>query len=154
MAEMHRLVRASLTLPLVWETARRIVQDVPPRDEVGQASAIRSWLAQHVQFINDPLDVQLLTDPSYMLEHIARAGRVLGNCADAAMLGAALCEAIRIPVRFAAVAFRSKNAPYSHVIALALPRQPHGRRALVELDVTRPPGVMHAQFSRALQVDA
>ena len=148
--EMQKHVRASLTDPMVWETARNIVVQVGPRDEVNQARAIRAWLADRFRFINDPIDVQNLTTPRYMLEKIGHVGFVQGNCADAAMLAAALCMAIRIPCSFIAVAFHTPTAPYQHVFTMAYPRDMHGAKEAIEFDVTRPPDVRTVRFTRRL----
>lgn len=157
--KMRDHVRAELKLPIVWETARRIVANVTPRAELEQAIAIRKWItyaatptSARFRFVNDPLWHQLLTPPSYVLAQIQKQGYAQGNCADAAMLAAALCEAIRIPCAFVAVAFNKVDAPYSHVFAIAYPRTPKGRVA-VEMDVTRPAGVRHAHFTRRIRLE-
>lgn len=154
MEQMQKLVRASLTSPIVWETARAIVADVAARHEDEQATVIRQWLVEHLRFVNDPVATQLLTAPEYLLEKITADGYVLGNCADAAMLAAALCEAIRIRCNFVAVAFGHDHANYSHVFTMAYPHTAYGAKAAVEFDVTRPPGLPRANFTRHLEYPA
>ena len=157
--KMRQRVHEQLALPIVWETARGIVVRVTPRDEIGQARAIREWCAVRFRFINDPLWTQLLTTPVYNLTKIRDQGFVQGNCADAAMLTAALCGAIRIPSTFVTVAFPDPRyplglEPYAHVFAIAYPRQQSCcARAAVEMDITRPPQVRHARFTRRLRVE-
>lgn len=151
--EMRKLVHQQLTDPLVWETARKIVANVAPRDELDQSSAIRDWCVKHFQFVNDPLWSQLLTSPTYLLQHITRDGYAQGNCADAAMLTAALNAAVHIPCRFCAVAFHSDKAPYSHVFTIAYPHTSIGSVAAVEQDITRPPGLKKAGFTRRMLKD-
>ncbi len=153
LADMVRRVHEQATAPLVWESARKLVAGVQPRDEVGQAAAIRSWCAAHFKFINDPLWHQLLETPLYALEHIRDTGYVQGNCADAAMLTAALCTAIHIPCRFIAVGFHTPDAPYSHVFTMAYPHTLSGGKAAAEMDITRPPGLTKAGFTRRLMMD-
>lgn len=150
LADMRARVHTDVGNPLVWETARKIIANVQPRDEVGQAQTIRAWALDHWRFVNDPLWHQLLTTPAYCLEQIQKQGYCQGNCADAAMLTAALCAAVHIQCRFAAVAFHSPTAPYSHVFTLAYPRTSIGSTDVVEQDITRPPGLKKAGFTRRL----
>jgi len=150
---MKLRVRQQLAAPAVWQTARNLVARVTPRDEVAQARAIRAWALSKWRFINDPLWHQLLETPLSILEQIRTKGFAQGNCADAAMLTAALCEAIHLPCRFVAVAFNEKTAPYSHVFTIAYPRQPTGGRMPVEMDITRPATATHVVFSRRLLLE-
>ena len=153
LADMVRRVHADVGAPLVWETARKLVAGVQPRDEVSQVSALRAWTSAHFKFVNDPLWHQLLETPLYALEHVRDTGFVQGNCADAAMLTAALCAAIHIPCRFIAVGFHTPDAPYSHVFTMAYPHTVSGSKAAVEMDITRPAGLKKAGFTRRLMVD-
>lgn len=155
--QMRKHVHGELARPLVWETARGIIAPVPPRDEPAQALAVRNWCNAKWRFVNDPMWHQLLTTPVYCLERIRRQGFVQGNCADAAMLAAALCLAIHIPCRFAAVSFGQQrppeHAPYSHVMTIAYPRERTGAEAAVEMDFTRPTDLARAAFTRRLLVE-
>lgn len=154
MTAMRKTVRGVLTFPLVWETALAIIEDVPARHEDEQAQAFRDWIAEHFRFVNDPIDVQLLKSPVYLLAAIRDRGFVQGNCADAAMLAAALCESVRIRCNYVSVAFNDAHAAYSHVFTMAYPHMVNGAQAAVEFDVTRPPGLPRANFSRHLEISA
>lgn len=153
---MRKHVHDELAVPLVWETARLIVANVTPRDEPAQAVAIREWLSSRWRFVNDPMWHQLLTTPVYCLKKIKEQGFVQGNCADAAMTSAALCLAIHIACKFAAVSFGQQkpphHAPYSHVMTIAYPRTRIGSSVAVEMDFTRPTDLARAAFTRRLLV--
>lgn len=155
--QMRKHVHQEIGIPLVWETARAVVANVTPRDEVAQALAVRDWCKDHWRFVNDPMWHQLLTTPVYLLDHIRQAGYVQGNCADAALLSAALCLAIHIPCKFAAVSFGQQrpphHAPYSHVMTIAYPHTHIGSTAAVEMDFTRPEDLARAAFTRRLLLD-
>lgn len=138
MREMAANVRSSRAQPLVWETAKRIVAGVPERDEIGQAMAIRRWVDTHLVFVKDPLGVELLETPSYLLGKIRDHGFVQGDCDDAASLTAALGTAIGLPAKFVAVGF-GPDQPFSHVFTVLYPINVERKaRAVVEMDVTRP----------------
>lgn len=151
MRSMADLTRKSVREPQCWETARGIAKRVPPRDEVRQTLAVRDWIKRRLVFVKDPVDTQLLTTPLYMLAQVQKTNTIQGDCADVAMLAAALCMALGVRCFFVAVAFNTPTAPFSHVFAVAEPRTTTGGQAKVELDVTRPDGVRRANFSRYLR---
>jgi transglutaminase-like putative cysteine protease len=135
---MRQLVNTSLTDPLVIETARSIVETagVLGRDQQGKYLALRQWLAEHVVFLPDPLGVELLATPHYLLTKIARAQFVSGDCDDAAILGAALGKAVGLAARFRVLSFVNQSRPFQHVYTLLLV---NGQWA--NLDVTRSPAI-------------
>lgn len=130
--KMRSLVNAALVQPLVVTTAKEIVAYCPEGDDYCQAVSIGRWLADHFQFVRDPVGVELLHEPRYMLQVIDAKAFFGGDCDDAAVLGAALGKAVGLRARFRAIGFR-KAGPLSHVIADV--RTPRG---WVQLDVTRP----------------
>lgn len=134
LGRMRRLVNQSLADPLVIETARSIVENagLQGRDELGKYLAIRDWMEEHLAFMPDPLGVELLSTPRYMLDRIRRTQFVSGDCDDAAILGAALGKAVGLRAKFRALGFVSPRRPFQHVYTLLLI---NGRWA--NLDTTR-----------------
>lgn len=96
-------------------------------------AVLRSWLARHWRFVEDPDGVEQVTAPELLLERIRSAGWAEGDCDDVATLGAALALAGGHRVRFRVVGW---GRHYSHVFAEVEPR-PGCRCEWVELDVTR-----------------
>lgn len=131
---MAALVNQSLADATVRDAAQQIVRYEPVRDDVGQALAIRQWLGDKVQFIPDPRGVEVLTSPAQMLRDIDARGVTLGDCDNAAVLGAALGKAIGLRAQFVVLGFVDPKAPYTHVYARL-----QTRNGWVELDTTRPP---------------
>lgn len=115
---MRALVNASLTDPLIIEAARSIVRMLPPRDYDGHAGAVRAYLQEHFQFVQDPNGVEMLSTPRYLLTQVNRRYFVQGDCDDAAILGAALAKAIGLRARFVIVAFFTPAAPFTHVFTI------------------------------------
>lgn len=132
--EMRQAVKAGLQDPLVVEQGRRIVRECLPRDMKCRALSVRRWMVEHFMFERDPIGVELLMTPRYMLDKVA-AGRVIqGDCDDAAIMSATLGMAIGLRARFVLFGFRQPNAPFSHVFTeLRVGNQ------WVQQDVTRPP---------------
>lgn len=115
LGRMKALVNRSLVLPVVRGTAVGIMRPVVPRDRVGQIEAVRGFLTERVQFLRDPVGIELLHSPDWLLREIQGRYYVTADCDDVAILGAALGKAAGLKARFVAVAFYDPVAPYSHV---------------------------------------
>ncbi len=132
-AKMRQLVNASLTDPIVVQTARNLAVQFYPRDFDSQARGIKSFLTEHFQFVNDPRGVELLVPPRAMLDTISKRYVVTGDCDEAAILSAALGKAIGLQARFALLGFHGRTGAYAHVYTIL-----RGASGWVPLDVTRP----------------
>lgn len=129
---MRSLVNKSLTDPLLIEAARSIVRMLPPRDYDGHVGAVRAYLQEHLQFVQDPNGVEMLSSPRYLLTQINARYFVQGDCDDAAILGAALAKAVGLRARFVIVAFFTLTAPFTHVFTVV-----KGTSGWRDLDTTR-----------------
>lgn len=129
----------------VIQTANDVVAAVEPRDKLTQVDTIYDWLLHHFRFVSDPVGVELLRDPAGSIREIKLRGYTQGDCDEAAMLGATLGMANGMPARFRSLAFGSRTAPFTHVIAdLAVDGQWH------PLDITKPQGFIAPNPSRVL----
>lgn len=149
LATMDELVSRGVDSPAIVGAARELVTRAGAgRDGVKQARAIRQWLSSVWRFVEDPSDRELLRDPAAMLAEYDRLGIVMGDCDEAAVLGAALGRAVGLEDSFTVLAFPSGgNAPdtFAHVYASLL--TPAG--VSVDLDVTRPAGPVPMPTRRA-----
>lgn len=118
---MRELARKSAATPLLIETARAI--------PAGNPLLLRAWLASHFRFRSDPPDYEAVWTPADQLRQISARGYALGDCDDAAVLGAALALAAGLRVRFILLGFDPLPSPLSHIFAEA---------GGVDLDVTKP----------------
>ena len=128
--EMRRLSRGALRDPLLLDVAAHIV-----RSEKGRAAyprRIREWISQAVRFLPDPVGVELLRAPRWMLDDIRRRGFTQGDCDDVAILSAAIGLAVGCPARFKVLGFRA-NGPLAHIYA-----ELWTGRGWLEMDTTRP----------------
>lgn len=146
---MKQIANASLADPLVIETARNIVENagVLGRDQGGKYLALRQWLEEHLQFLPDPVGVELLSTPHYMLRRIQQSQFVSGDCDDAAVLGAALGKAVGLPAKYRALSFVNQRRPFQHVYTLLLV---NGKWA--NLDTTRSPRTAPPDPARVLEL--
>lgn len=147
--EMCRIVKQSLTDPLVVDRARSIVAECPPRDNACRVLRIRRWLGMNFQFERDPVGLELVMTPRLMLERIAGGRVVQGDCDDAATLAAAMGMAVGLRARFVLYGFGKKwrrvggtsqsptvmpiKVPFSHIYTAL-----QAGVKWVQMDVTRP----------------
>jgi hypothetical protein len=140
LAAMERLVSRGVDSPLVVSSARQLVTRAGAgRDGLKQAHAIRQWLSSVWRFVDDPSDRELLRDPDAMLQEYEQLGVVMGDCDEAAILGAALGRAIGLDDSFTVLSFSDLfGGPdlFGHVYASLLTATGQS----VDLDITRPAG--------------
>lgn len=129
---MRRMVYATLAQAPVWEVTTAALAGVGP-DPGARAAAVNTWLRAHFHYLPDPLDMELLTDPTVHALGVQGHGVTFGDCDDAAVFGAAMGKAAGLPAKLVAVAYRP-HAPLSHVYTTL--RTPRGWAIL---DVTIPP---------------
>jgi len=111
-------------------------------DPAEKAQLIREFVDYAVTFTPDPLGLELVKSPEYMLREFFAQGEAFGDCDDVAVLAAALGMAVGIPARFTLLGF-SPTQPFRHVLTeLYTPCQ-----GWVEMDTTRPD-----QFPPGLEV--
>lgn len=106
---MVKLARDGAKDPIVIQTARALVRDVPQYDRAGEIRALFEYVRDGIRYTNDPLGVELLTTPRATIEMGA------GDCDEKATLLASLLRAIGRPSRFLAVAMHGSDL-YSHVL--------------------------------------
>ena len=96
-------------------------------------------------YIQNPIgqgteSAQRLRDADNMLRQYEQLGKITGQCAEAAILGASLGKALGIPATFRMLFFPVDASDEDHVYAVLYPMAGQGRTP-VELDVTKPPNV-------------
>lgn len=135
---MADLVIASIRVPIVVETARRIASRA--RGQTAQAMAIRQWLKRVWRFVDDPFNVELLVEPAKALEDsitFYNSNVIVGDCDESATMGAALSAAIGLQPSFHILAYIDETGVdrLCHVYSAVLTDD--GRT--VDFDITRPP---------------
>ena len=80
--------------------------------------------------------VEVIVRPADMARYVD-AGQAIGDCDDFSMYVAALCESQGIPCGFVTVAADPRDpSQYSHVYAVAYPKDEFGRRVRVPIDAS------------------
>jgi hypothetical protein len=146
-ARMRGLVRKDAVTQEAIEAADSIVMTADGHNTFAMANEIKEWVARHCHYIPDLDEMQVLKPPITLLRDAQSRGVFVGNCADAAMLSAMLLIDVGIPCYFEARAFLKPDAPYQHVVTVAI--TDHG---LVDFDVTRPIGSPDVLVTRRYQL--
>ena len=86
------------------ELAHAAVQDAlaltPEKSPQAEAAALLAWVRSRYRYTLDPVEVELVRDPRYLLRQIQTQGMFYGDCDDASVLLAALLETAGYPTRF------------------------------------------------------
>lgn len=106
--------------PDLIDLATTLATQAAEKDDAGIAGQILAWLRDYTVFVKDPDGVELLRAPLVMLGTIDARGVAAGDCDDIAMLGAAMCLAVGLPVELWAEGYDpDPRAPaLAHVFAV------------------------------------
>lgn len=129
---MRAAVWRSLNQRPVWTVTAQALAGIGT-DPRARAARLAGWVRDHFIYTPDPLDLELLTDPTVHAQAVLSKGVTFGDCDDAATFGAALGRAAGMPAKLVAVTYKA-GRPLSHVYAAL--RTPDGWAIL---DPTLPP---------------
>lgn len=108
--EIIRLVKDDLKRPATRLLATRLLQsyNVPSKDHYGEIKAIYQFVARHIRYQKDPIDIETIQSPEATWNIRA------GDCDDHSGLVVALATAIGIPARLRVFGY-SENE-FVHII--------------------------------------
>lgn len=110
---MRAFARASITDPAqkIRAKANQIFSDaaLAPRDWNGEISALHAFVRDHIRYVRDPVDLELVQTPEVTLN------LGYGDCDDKSTLLSALLQATGHPARLTVVGMN--GGPFSHVLA-------------------------------------
>ena len=116
---MRKLVNESLLDPYVIQSSRNIVSGCGSgKDEFCLANTINRWIKDHSHFLKDPVGIELIHTPKFLLQKIAKNFYYNFDCDDMAVLAASLGKAVGLPAKFVGLGFIRKNAPLTHVYTI------------------------------------
>lgn len=130
---MRRYVQDAVRDP--QQRIRELTLSFLPRGRVAQVCAIQQWVQQHIRYVRDPPDLELVQEPLKTVEYGA------GDCDDQATLMCAMLQSSGHPCRFMVFAFN--GGPLEHVVAQTkLGNTGQDRQDWVTLETiqARPPG--------------
>lgn len=98
----------------VRQFAEYLVEEVAPKDYLGEILAVRNAFVQPspfrkgpplVRYTNDPLHVELVKDPERLVEEIADRGTTLADCDEIVCLAGTCCLQLGREVEWVALGF-------------------------------------------------
>ena len=113
---MAALVKKERRNPLVREFTATLVDNVAPKDFVGEAQTVFYFVQNNVRYVQDINEVETLYVPSNLLTRIINGGAVFGDCDDMVTLLCSMLESIGHPCRLVAISTEGPE-DFSHVIA-------------------------------------
>lgn len=108
---MRNWIREYRTSPQVRQLAINILRNVPSKNWMAEAEAIRRWVANNIRYTRDVAGVETLQTPEVTLK------LRVGDCDDQATLVAAMLESVGFETRL--VAIGGRDGEYDHVMAEA-----------------------------------
>ncbi len=113
LSKISSLANGAMLDPAIRDQAALAVSGCPKGHKACQSASLLAWVNRKVQYVADPMGVELLHDPRLMARAVAMGNRVYGDCDDMAGYLAALLKSIgRQPV-LRAVGYLHR--PLSHV---------------------------------------
>lgn len=115
---MDRLVRSGVQDPSVVLYAQQIVRSAPEYGQRAELSSILDDVRRTMRYTLDPLGVETVKSPSFVLEEIRTRGKAAMDCDDATVWTAALVRSVGMQTRFRVI--RDDPREYTHVYLEAL----------------------------------
>lgn len=118
LAAMERLVHSGIRDPEVVLFAQEQVRNQAEYGKWGEIDALLTAVRRSMRYTPDPVGVETVKSPTFIMREIKAKGRAAMDCDDASVLAATLIRAVGVPTRFKVI----KDSPteYTHVYLEAL----------------------------------
>lgn len=118
LSAMERLVQSGIRDPEVVLFAQEQVRNQAEYGKLGEIDAILTSVRRSMRYTPDPVGVETVKSPTFIMREIKAKGRAAMDCDDASVLAATLIRAVGVPTRFKVI----KDSPteYTHVYLEAL----------------------------------
>lgn len=132
---MSGLARSRSIHPKVRQLALKILNQsgVASHNFIDEAKALADFVQENVRYVRDPLGVEQLHDPLYMIDQII-AGTAQGDCDDQALLLASLLLAIGAQPFFAIVRYTQLSGAFNHIYTVVYDKNWNGTKKRLVLD--------------------
>lgn len=113
-SHLRQYVTQSQTSQLAHAAVQAALESTPEKHPGAEVAALLGWVRNHYRYLQDPVEVELVHDPRYLLRQIESHGYFMGDCDDAAVLLATLLETAGYPTRFLVQGKTGES--FSHVL--------------------------------------
>jgi hypothetical protein len=117
--EMIKVIKESSHNPLVRAWAEKLIQNVPPRDDMGEAESVYLYVRDHCRYTRDPLGLEYFTTPILSLQKLDRGEIPALDCDDYCLLVASLLRSIGFFTVVRIAGYGADKSDYSHVYCMA-----------------------------------
>ena len=115
--QMRDAILASDKTRVIKTKARELITGIAPNDEVGQVTAVFTWVRDNIPYVRDIYGVEEITQPDRLLESfMSKKNDYSSDCDDKAMLVSALLRSIGFRTRVEALAINQPTG-YDHARA-------------------------------------
>ena len=116
---MTNIINTSSVNWVVREAASYMVQNVPQKDEWGEADAIYRYVQDHSRYVKDPQQIEMLQSPLVALEKWQSNIVFSGDCDDFSILLGSLLKSIGYPYNLRVASYNSMKY-LEHVYGLVM----------------------------------
>ena len=133
---MQKAAKKAAGKPQVRAFATKILQfyKVGSHQYKDEALAIGDFVKNHVRYVRDPRDHELLQDPVMMIEQMEKHGYTSGDCDDMSLLNATLLLSTGHDPLFRAVRYKTYEGNYNHIYVVVYDQNHPGPRERIVLD--------------------
>lgn len=115
--KIAELIKKSSENPYIRHWAELITESVKDRDEVGEIKSIFSFLQDKTRYVRDPLGVEYIQTPPYILGRIELGTKPGLDCDDYTTLGLSLLRSLGYPTMIRLAGY-GPSKDFSHVYGL------------------------------------
>ena len=115
--EMARIIRESSANPNIISIARKIVAQLPWKDEYAEVKAVFQFMQEYCRYVKDPVGTETITTPPLALAQIRDVRLFHGDCDDFTVLSLSLLRSIGYPVAMRIASYYPHKIP-GHVYGL------------------------------------
>ena len=132
---MKKIAREKSGNNIVRQLAIRILNTAKTKshNHLDEAVAIGEWVKDHMAYMKDPHDIELLQDPLLMIEKIEK-GEARGDCDDMSLLTATLLLAVGIKPYFKIVRWKETSGNYNHIYVMVCEKNYREEPCWIALD--------------------
>lgn len=133
---MSKAAKKAAGKPQVRAFATKILQmyRVGSHQYKDEALAIGDFVKNHVRYVRDPRDHELLQDPVMMINQIEKHGFSSGDCDDMSLLNATLLLSVGFNPKFRAVRYKDQKGNYNHIYVVVYDQNYPERPSRIVLD--------------------
>lgn len=119
--EMRRIIHESSKNHYVRSWAEHMISGIPDRDSNGEIQAIFLFIQKYMRYTNDPLGIEYVQTPPFILEKLEKGITPNLDCDDYTVLGLSLLRSLGYDTAIRLTGYNSKE--FEHVYGMVYDRK-------------------------------